>query len=498
MAETDHFPRTIGLPTAISVVVSGVIGSGIFMRPAEMAGLLGSPVLILLVWVIGGVFTLFSIMVLAEIGAMIPATGGQYVFMREMYGKFWAYLFGWASFAVINTAGTAGITFIFAQYAGYFFHLPVFSTAIEHSLAIHIPLIGTLFPLENFGAKLLTLFVLCLFTAISYRSTKMGGIVQVFFTTTKVLAIVLLICGLFLSPAGSTANFTTTAAVQPVGFALMVAMVAAFNGALQSYDGGYMIVYMAGEVRNPGKILPRSLLGGMLICILVYVAINAAMVYILPVQSMALSQVVAADAAKAAFGTIGGGIIAFLICLSVLGTTNCNVLSSPRITYAMARERSFFPWAGKVHPRFKTPSAALLLHLAWMALLVFSGSFFILADMYIFIVFVFNILIVYGLFILRRKMKDAPRPFKMWGYPYMPALVLLVNAVYLVVIVYNDIHNYLTGKTHVVNSVFGLALVAIGIPLYWYFKKRPRSPETAIIVLEAEKKAFVPENSLDE
>src|SRR4051794_36666652 len=148
MPDIPHsFQRTLGLSTAMSIVISGVIGSGIFMRPAEMAGLLGSPMLIVLVWVIAGIFTLSSIMVLAEVGAMIPATGGQYVFMKYMYGDFWAYLFGWASFAVINTAGTAGISFIFSQYAGYFFKLPQFSPAVEHSIVLHVPLIGDILPL---------------------------------------------------------------------------------------------------------------------------------------------------------------------------------------------------------------------------------------------------------------------------------------------------------------------------------------------------------------
>jgi len=282
MSNTQTFQRTIGLSTAISIVISGVIGSGIFMRPAEMASLLGSPLLVLLVWVIAGIFTVFSIMTLAEVGAMMPATGGQYVFMQKMYGNFWAYLYGWASFAVINTAGSAGITFICSQYAEYFFKLPRFSSTIENSVVLHVPLIGDLLPLENFGVKMLTLLLLFVFTIISYRSTKLGGMVQVFFSAAKVLAIVLLIGGLFFSGQGSFSNFTTDAiAIKPEGFALVVALVAACNGALQAYDGSYMIVYMAGEVRNPGKTLPRSLLLGLFICMIIYLLITAAMLYII-------------------------------------------------------------------------------------------------------------------------------------------------------------------------------------------------------------------------
>jgi len=484
MSEVQSFRRTIGLSTAISIVISGVIGSGIFMRPAEMAGLLGSPLIVLLVWVIAGIFTIFSIMVIAEIGAMIPETGGPYVYMQKMYGDFWAYLFGWASFAVINTAATAGITFIFSQYAQYFFKMPSFSPSVEHAIVLHIPMIGDILPLEAFGTKILTLAAIVVFTFISYRSTKLGGLVQVIFSVAKVLAIVLLICGLFFSGKGSVQNITTDAAsIKPAGFAMLFALVAALNGALQAFDGGYMIVYMAGEVKNPGKVLPRSLLSGLFICMIIYVAITAAIMYILPVQSMATSSLVAADAAKNAFGAVGGGIIAVLICLSVLGTTNCNILSAPRITYAMAERKKFFSWAARIHPKYHTPSAALLLHLIWMSIMVFSGSFNILANMYIFIVFVFNIMLVYGLFILRKKMPDAERPYKVWGYPWVPAFVLLFNGSYLVIMLYNDIHNYITGKTHIINSMFGLLLCAIGIPLYWYFKQQKNKEKEVITII---------------
>jgi basic amino acid/polyamine antiporter, APA family len=473
MSSPQSFNRTIGFSTAISIVISGVIGSGIFMRPAEMAGLLGSPLLVLATWVIAGIFSIFSIMVIAEVGAMMPATGGQYVFMEKMYGDFWAYLYGWANFAVINTASGAGITFICAQYAQYFFKLPRFSAQVEQSVVLHVPLIGDILPLEDFGVKMLTILLVTLFSFIAYRSTKLGGLVQVIFTAAKVLAIVLLVGGLFFSGKGNFSNFVTDAPVMvPTGFALVLAMVAACNGALQAYDGAYMVVYMAGEIKNPGKTIPRSLILGLVICMIIYMLITASMMYILPVQDMAASQLVASDAAKIAFGTIGGGIIALLICLSVLGPTNSTILSAPRLTFAMANHSNFFSWAGKIHPKFQTPGVAIMFHLAWMIFMVISGSFNILADMYIFIVWVFNLMLIAGLFILRKKMPGAERPYKVWGYPWMPLLVILFNAFYLIVMLYNDVSNYFNGKTHIMNSVFGLVLTATGIPLYWYFKKK--------------------------
>lgn len=465
-----QFKRTIGLSTAISLVVASIIGSGIFMRPAEMAALLGSPVLIFGVWIVSGIFTLLSAMVLAEVAAMLPENGGTYAFMRHMYGDFWSYLYGWAAFAVINCAGSAGIAFITSQYLEYFFTLPRFSAEMELSIVFHIPFVGNIFPLENFGVKSLTILILCVLTLICYRSTKVSGLIMNIFFYAKVVAIALLATGLFFSGNGDVANFTQSSEmIAPAGFALMTALVAASNGALQAFDGANNMLNMTGEIKDPGKNIPKSLFVGLLICMFVYILTNAAMIYILPVDVMAQSTLVASDAAKAAFGLIGGGLIALLICLSVSGTTFSNVFTPPRITFAMAQNGNFFKAAGRIHPRFNTPGNALLIHLGVMILMVLSGSFFILADMYIFMVWVFNLMLMIGLFILRKKMPDKKRPYKVWGYPWMPILVVLFNAFYLAITLVDDISSYVAGKTQIMNSVFGIAVVVTGIPLYFYF-----------------------------
>jgi len=473
MPQPATFQRTIGFSTATALVITSIIGSGIFMRPAEMAGLLGSPILIFLVWIIAGLFTLFSVMVLAEVAAMLPETGGNYAFMRHMYGDFWAYLYGWAAFAVINCAGTAGIAFITSQYAEYFFTLPKFTHEIEQSLIFHIPLVGEIYPLQNIGVKILTVIILCIFTFISYRSTKTSGLLQSFFSAAKVAAIVLLVGGLFFSGNGHFSNFfESSETIRPVGFALVAALVAACNGALQAYDGCNNMLNITGEIKNPGKNIPKSLFVGLSVCIIIYLFINAAMIFILPVDKMATSTLVASDAATVAFGAVGGGLIAFLICFAVLGTTSANIFTPPRMTFAMAQNNMFFKMAGKVHPRFQTPGNALLVHLALMVIMVLSGSFFILADMYIFILWVFNLMMMTGLFILRRKMPAKERPYKVWGYPWMPVLVILFNAFYLIITLVDDIQNYIEGKTRLMNSVFGIVVTALGIPLYWYFKRK--------------------------
>ncbi len=472
MPSTTGFKRTISFTTAASLVVGGVIGSGIFMRPAEMAGQLGSPFLIMIAWVIAGIITLLSAMSTAEIGAMMPETGGQYVYMKKIYGDFWGYLFGWANFAVINTAGTAAIAFIVGQYFEYFVKLPRFSETVEQSTFFHIPMMGDIFPLQNFGVKIFTILVLAVLSFIGYYSTKAGGALQRWLTYIKVVAILFLVFGLFFSGKGNLQNFITEDhGIRPVGFALVAAMVAACNGALQAFDGYGIMLTIGGEIKNPGKNIPRSLILGLIVCMIVYLLITAAMMYILPVGIMANSSLVAADATELAFGTIGGGIIAGLICLNVLGTANGNVFTAPRMTFAMAGQGNFFNWTGVINKKHQTPGNAFVLHFAWMFILVLSGSFTILADIYIFIVWLFNLMLVAGVIILRKKMPDAERPYKVWGYPWVPVIVIIFNLFYLVMTMYNDIHNYTTGKANTINSVIGLLLTAIGIPLYFYFRK---------------------------
>lgn len=471
MPQQQDFKRTIGLSTAISLVIGTVIGSGIFMRPAEMAELLGSPILVFSVWIVAGLFTMLSVMVLAEIAAMIPETGGNYAFMRHMYGDFWAYLFGWAAFAVVNCAGSAGIAFITSEYLEYFFSLPRFSPEIEQSVVFHIPLVGDLLPLHDFGVKSLTILILCILTWISYRSTKASGVLMNIFSAAKVAAIILLVGGLFISGKGSFSNFVQSSElIKPAGFALVTAFIAACNGALQAFDGSNNMLNVTGEIKDPSRNIPKSLFIGLSTCIIIYLIINASMIYVLPIDKMASSSLVASDAATVAFGAIGGGLIAFLISFSVAGTTTSNVFTSPRLTFAMAKDGQFFKMAGKVHPAFHTPGNALLVHLGLMILMVLSGSFFILADMYIFIVWTFNLMLMIGLFILRKKMPDKERPYRVWGYPWIPIIVILFNAFYLIITLIDDIQNYISGKTRLMNSVFGLVLTAAGIPLYYYFR----------------------------
>ena len=471
----EQLKKNIGLWPAVSIVMGSVIGAGIFMKPATMAGQLGSPLLLTAVWIIGGVVSIFGAMIFAELGSMFPETGGPYVYLQKIYGDFTAFLYGWSTMAVINTAALASMAFVCADYMNYFIHLPHFAPAVETSVKWHIPYIADIFPLQNFGVKSLSILIIVLLTGLNYLSTRSGNIIQFIATGVKILALAFLIGGILFSGKGNTANFVTNApGFHLQGLLLFAAFMAATTGAFSSYDGWYNVNMVAGEIKDPRRNLTKSLLIGLSSCILIYVLANLAYIYVLPVGKMALSPLVAADAMEKVLGTAGAGLIALLIVISAFGATHINLLTNARIVFAMGESGAFFPWAGKVHPRFRTPGNSVLIMGAWSSLFVISGSFDILADMFVFMSWVFYGLTAIGFFILRKRIPDADRPYKVKGYPLIPAIFILFTLFYLGTTLYTDISNYNSGKTPVINSVFGILLTATGIPLYWYFKKQKR------------------------
>jgi len=466
------FKRTLSLPTTIAIVVGGVIGSGIFMKPALMAAQLGSPLLLLSVWVVAGIITLFGALSNAEVAAMFPETGGQYVFFKKMYGDAFAFMYGWAAFAVFNTAGNASIAYVFSQYTNYFVSLPKFSAATEQLVHISIPFIGIIYPLENFGVKLLTIVLIIVLTIINYCSVKYGGALQRIMTALKSVAIVLLIGGILFSGKGSLHNITTSLTNKPEGWALVSAYMAAIAGAFWAYDGWNNITFVAGEIKNPQKNIPRSLFMGLFFCMIVYVLVNVAYVYVLPITKLATSSFVASDAATIAWGSVGGSVIALMVIFSIISTTNANVLATARVTYAMSKENKWFAWAGKVHPAYQTPGNALLVNALWTIMLILSGSFDMLTDMLIFVSWFFYGMSALGVFILRTKMKEVARPYKVLGYPLVPLLFVAFVILFLCTTVYTDIHHYNNGSAPVINSLLGIVITAIGIPVYYFSKKR--------------------------
>lgn len=465
--------RKLGLWACISIVVGSVIGSGIFMKPATMAAQTGSPLLLVAVWVIAGIVSLFGGMINAEIGTILPKTGGQYVYFRHMYGEFFAFLYGWAAFIVINTAAIASIAFVFAQYTEYFVVLPRFSKALETSVSLPLPLIGSIYPLANFGVKCLSILLILLFTWINYRSVKAGGAVQVFFSMLKVVALVILVIAIFLPGNGSTTHFFRVSANYDSSvWSVITGFVAAASGALAAYDGWNNLGFVAGEINDPRRNIPRGLLIGLSICILMYVLTTLAYLYALPIDKMSTSSLLASDALTASIGVLGGGFIALLVMVSTSGATNGNILPCARITFAMAHERNFFSWAGKVHPNFNTPGNALWLQGVWASMFVLSGSFDMLTDMFVFITWIFYGFAAYGIFILRKKMPDVERPYKVWGYPVVPIVFILFSGFYVGVTLYNEVSAFRAGNAVFINSGFGLLLTLLGVPFYWHFKRK--------------------------
>jgi APA family basic amino acid/polyamine antiporter len=465
------FNRSLHFKSTLAIVIGGVIGSGIFMKPALMASQLGSPLLLLSVWLFAGIITLFGALSNAEVAAMFPETGGQYIFFSKMYGEGFAFLYGWAAFAVFNCGGNASIAYVCSQYTNYFITLPRCSVATEHLFYIHVPLIGNFYLLENIGVKLLTIVIVAALSFINYRSVNYGAWLQRVLTFLKIIAIVLLIGGIFFSGKGNMHHLSATLPAMPKGFAMVSAYMAAVAGAFWAYDGWNNITFIAGEVQQPQKNIPRSLLLGLTFCIIMYAVINLAFIYALPVDAMAASGLVASDAATVACGAAGGGFIALLIILSTFGTANANILATARVTYAMGDANKLFAWAGKPQPRYNTPGNALWLNAFWGMVLIISGSFDMLTDMLIFVSWFFYGSSALGVFVLRKKMTERERPYKVFGYPVVPLIFVVFTALFLIVTVYKDITNYLNGTSNIINSVFGIAITCIGIPLYYLSKK---------------------------
>jgi basic amino acid/polyamine antiporter, APA family len=452
--------RGLGLLAAIMVSAGSMIGSGIFRKPATMAGQLLSPELLLFVWILAGIITFIGALTNAEIAGMIDDTGGQFVYFRKMYGDFTAYLYGWACLAVIQSGSQAAIAYVFSEYLGYFFKYPQFSKEVE-KFAIYLPFVGDIFPLKDFGTKAIAILCLGFLTIVNYLGVIFGGLVQTIITIIKIASIILLAILIILLGNGSFANVYSGSFFPGHSGGNMFVMIGlALSGAFWAYDGWNNVTFVSGEIKNPKRNVPLGLLFGTLIVIIVYVMINVAYLYILPIQEMAMSPLVAATAADYIFGPIGASIISISVIVSTFGAVNGSILSTSRIFYAMARSNLFFKSLGKVHSKYRTPHISLVILGIWSALLVLTGTFDIITDYVMFAAWLFYGLGAFGVFILRKKMPDTNRPYKVWGYPYTPAIFIIFSLFYLCNTIISDTSN----------AMMGLLLISIGLPIYVYWK----------------------------
>jgi len=465
--------KQLGFFTVLMIVIGAVIGSGIFKKPALMASILGSPELLLIVWILAGIITLFGALSNAEVASMFPETGGQFIYFQKMYGNLTAYLYGWSILAVIQTASIASITYVFAEYTEYFIKLPRFAEEIENSFRLYMPFVGWIHPLRDIGVKLLTVSTILFLTGVNYFGIKYGGIVADIMTMIKILAILLLVIIAFIYSGGNFNNFTQDLSnYNGLSMGTFGAIVISFSAAFWAYDGWNNITYIAGEVKKPQKNIPMALIFGTIVVISIYILINLAYLYVLPIDEMANSKLVAADMANRSMGNIGGALIAALVMVSTFGTSNGTIMVSARVYYSMARNNMFFKKIGDIHPKYHTPANSLILQGIWASALVFSGSFDDLTDMLIFVSWIFYAFGALGLFVLRKKYPELNRNYKVPLYPIIPLIFVIFAFGFVFFTLYEDINNFLTGRTELINSTFGLVLSILGIPFYYYFKNK--------------------------
>ncbi len=452
--------KSLSLIAAVMAVAGSMIGSGIFRKPSTMAEQLMSPELLIIVWIAAGLITFIGALSNAEVAGMIEATGGQYVYFRKMYGEFTSFIYGWSVLSVIQTGSQAAIAYVFGEYLCYFIKFPPLPESIS-SFTLFMPLVGNIHPFAEWGPKLLAILCILFLSGINYIGVYFGGLVQTIVTFVKIGVMIFLSLALFIFGDGSLSNLSSGFSISPETSANLVALIGlSLSGAFWAYDGWNNVTFISGEVKNPQRNIPLSLLYGTLIVIIVYVLINIAYLYVMPIEEIANSPLVAAAAAEKIFGKNGGSIISIAVIISTFGAANGSLMASARVPFAMAREKMFFNYLGKVHPRFATPHTSLVVQGIVSSLLVLSGSFDTITDYVIFATWFFYMLTAFGVIVLRKKMPDVPRPYKVIGYPYTIWFFVIFSFVFLVNSIISDSEN----------AAMGMLLIMTGLPLYFFWK----------------------------
>jgi APA family basic amino acid/polyamine antiporter len=461
-----HLVRTLALGSAIMLVVSSVIGSGVFKKVAPMSAELGSPLLVLLCWALAGLITLAGALSNAEIAGMYAGSGGEYLYFKRIYGRFMAFIYGWSVFTVIKTAAVSSIAYVFSQSFNAIVALPQLPPSLEA-----LSLFGLFKPLENFGVKLLTILLILLLTFVNTRGLKGGARLSGYFTWMVGAGLLLTVLAGLLFGNGRLDNlFTTARAVEPhaqSGFGFVKAIFASLLAAFWAFEGWNTIGFLGGEIHQPNKNIPRALMGGMAIIILTYLLVNFTYLVVLPIDQMveifrSQNEVAGVTVVRHFAGNAGALVLSLLILITTFGCTNSTIIMPPRIYQAMAQDGLFFRGVVDIHPRFSTPNKALWLQGVWASLLVLSGSFDQLTDMLVFVVFFFYGTTALGVFIMRVRDPLAHRPYRAWGYPIIPAL-FIAFCISLVII---------TCFTNPREAGIGLLLVLAGIPLYFYWNNK--------------------------
>jgi APA family basic amino acid/polyamine antiporter len=463
VAETKHtLLRGLTLTDAVSLVVGTVIGTGVFLKTAVMAQQLGTPSLVLLAWLAAGLLSLAGALTYAELGAMFPQAGGEYVYIGKAYGDAPAFLYGWMQFAVAATGGIAAISTGFAIFLSAL--IPLGNAWVERTFH----LFGQDVHWQLGLTQVVAVAAIVLFSAINCVGVVVGGRVQSVLTAAKILGIAVIVFGAFLLSHNASWSHLSTPTGTPQWGGLQ-SFGAAMLAALWAYNGWYALSLAAGEVENPQRNVPRGLILGMLVVLVVYLLTNLSYFYALPFAEVLTSNStahrdalpVAAKAAQTFLGPVGTAFVSIAFIVSTVGALNGTILSNARIPFAMARDGLFFKRMGEVSKSSRVPVWAIIFQGAWASVLALSGTFDQITTYTIFALWLFFGVTASSVFVLRRKMPDAERPYRTLGYPVVPFLFILVAA-WLI------INTILTSP---VESAAGLALIALGLPVYFYFKR---------------------------
>jgi APA family basic amino acid/polyamine antiporter len=425
-------PRKLTLFDGTALLVGSVIGSGIFVVPRLIAERVPEPGLVLAIWVCSGLLVLCGALTLAELGAMFPESGGLYVYMREAYGPFWAFLYGWTIMLVVIPGSLAALTAAFVLYLGHF-------------VALTVPV-----------GKAVGIAVLLALAFVNARGVKQGAGVQNLFTILKVGGLAALIAAALVTQQGSTANFLPLAPGRVSG-GLLAAIGLAMISTLFAYDGWHFVGFVAGEMRAPERNVARSILIGVTVVIVAYVAANLAYLFVLGQARIMSSERVATDAMGVMLGPAGATLMTAAILSSIFGAISANVLAGPRVGFAMARDGRLWPWLAAVHPRFETPAHAIWALAVWAALLTLTGGFEDLITMAQFANWIFFALVVFSVVVLRRTRPGVPRPYRVAGYPWTVIVFVIVSLVFVL--------NTLIEAP--LRAALGLLLLIAGIPVYF-------------------------------
>jgi len=430
--------RELGLLDATMINVGTIIGSSIFIVPAAIAAAFTGSAPTILVWIAGALVSLCGALSIAELSAAMPEAGGQYVYLEKAYGPVWGYLYGWGAAVIINPASIAAVAVGFATYLGFFI------------------------PMGPGAIKLVAVASILLLTFLNYFGLRTGAITQNVLTLVKIAAVVGLVLACFLLPGGQFSNFEPLWPAESLG-ALISPFGVAMVGVLFAFDGWIEVTYVGSEVKDPGRILPRSIILSTLIVALLYVGVSIGVLYVLGQTATAHSNLVAADAMRVVLGSGGAALITIAVLVSTTGSNNGMVFTAARIPYAMAEEGRFPRWAARVHPRYQAPNVVLVVQGIWCAILALSGTYIQLAGYVVFVSFLFYALSSGAVLLLRRREPGMDRPYRAWGYPVTP-LVFIAFSVYL-------IGNTVLAEPR--DSAIGIGLLLAGLPIFWYYRRRP-------------------------